>query len=538
MADYATLLRDHVTLTCRSVDRIFLQAYVPKLQCVGGVCQFLYWQKGFGIPSSAAFGKIGDAYVAEVYRFAKKNGIPVRRFAKGENKEEIARPLIEAAEREGGDGRVVLIGIAQEKAPVWRSWKAKGQEHAAHPHMEWGRQMAFVNHFYFYLWDPEWGGAFWKTNAYAPWPVWIWLNGHTWAQRQCARAGIGYTALDNGFRDCEDPAALQKICDRLGSGAVKSFFWRWQRRLPSPLTRADVRAGYVYELAFRQFEISDTRVFDRPAAGRSFFEGLIRDHLDVGRPESVSLIFDRRIIRTTPGSWRTKVITKGVDPQISCYYKSSRIKQYFKEHRALRTETVICNTRDFGIGRRVTAENWKALRAVGEQANQRLCDAQAADARPAPDVATFTQVTRPSQIDGQHVPALPFGDPRVMAVLSAIVGFTHLLAGFDNPALVRAVTTLLGRPYTSHQATYDLRRLKRKRLIVRLPGHHRYQLTPLGRRVAVLFTKVYGRVLAPGLAELDPRLPTDLAQRSELAHAWRHLDRELNQFTNAALTAA
>ena len=149
MADYATLLRDHVTLTCRSVDRIFLQAYVPRLQSVGGVCQFLYLQKGFGIPSSAAFGKIGDAYVAEVYRWAKVNAIPVRRFVKGENKEEIARPLIEAAEREGGDGRVVLIGIAQEKTPVWRSWKAKGQERAAHPHMEWGRQMAFVNHFYF-----------------------------------------------------------------------------------------------------------------------------------------------------------------------------------------------------------------------------------------------------------------------------------------------------------------------------------------------------------------------------------------------------
>ena len=125
-----------------------------------------------------------------------------------------------------------------------------------------------------------------------------------------------------------------------------------------------------------------------------------------------------------------------------------------------------------------------------------------------------------------------------MAVLAAIVGFTHLLAGFDNPTLVSAVTTVLGRPYTSRQATYDLRRLKRKGLIVRLSGHHRYQLTPLGRRVAVLFTKVYGRVLAPGLAELDPRLPTDLANRSELAHAWRQLDQHLNQFTNAALTAA
>ena len=221
---------------------------------------------------------------------------------------------------------------------------------------------------------------------------------------------------------------------------MKSFFWRWHRRLPSPLTREDLRAGYVYELAFRQFEVSDTRVFDRPAAGRAFFEQLIRDHLDVGRPDSVSLIFDRRVTRRTPGAFRTKVITNGVDPQVTCYYKSSRIKQYFKEHRALRTETVICDTRDFGIGRRVTAENWRALRAVGEAANQRLCDAQAADARPAPDVATFAEVTRPSVVDGQHAPGLRFGDPRVMAVLAAIVGFTHLLAGFDNPTLARLVS--------------------------------------------------------------------------------------------------
>jgi len=193
---------------------------VPKLQAVGWVCQFLRWQRGYEIPSSAAFGKIGDGYVAEVHRWAKAHGDPVRRFVKGENKEAIARPLIEAAERDGGEGRVVLVGIAQEKTPVWRSWKAKGQEHLPHPHMEWGRQMAFVNHFYFYLWDPEWGGAFWKTTAYAPWPVWIWLNAHAWAQRQCDRLGIGYTALDNGFRDCEDPAGCNGSA--IGSARVWS----------------------------------------------------------------------------------------------------------------------------------------------------------------------------------------------------------------------------------------------------------------------------------------------------------------------------
>lgn len=120
MADYATLLRDHVTLTCRCVDRFFLQGYVPKLQSEGLVCRFLRWQRGFKIPSSAVFGKIGDVFVREIHRFAEANGIPVVYFKKGENKEATARPLIDAAAAEGGEGAVVMIGIAQEKASVWR----------------------------------------------------------------------------------------------------------------------------------------------------------------------------------------------------------------------------------------------------------------------------------------------------------------------------------------------------------------------------------------------------------------------------------
>ena len=538
MPDYATLLRDHVTLKVRCIDRIFLQAYVPKLQSVGQVCIFLRWQKHFPIPSSAAFGKIGDAYVQAVERFAAEHQIPLVHFGKGENKEEKARPYFEAAAREGGDGRVVMIGIAQEKASIWRSWKAKGQENRAHPHMEWGRQMAYVNHYYFYIWDPEWGGVFWKTNAYAPFPIWLWLNGHEWAKRQLEKAGITYEALDNGFLTCDNPDALQRICERLGTGAVRSFFWRWYWRLPSPFTEADLRAGYVYEMAFRQFEVSDTVVFDRPQAGRAWFEGVIRDHLDLGRPEHVVLLFDRTLTRRTPGPFRTRVITKGVDPILTCYYKSSRIKQYFKEGRALRTETVICDTHDFGINRRVCAQNWNALRAVGDSANRRLCDAEAADASPAPDVVTFHQVTRPSTDDGLHAPALRFGESRVMAIFAGLVGFSNLIKGFTNRQMVERTAALMNASYTSRQATYDLRRLKRKRLIHKLEGTNRYQLTPKGRRVAVLFTKTYGRVLAPGLALLDPSLPDDVARRSPLATAWRRLEGELDSYLGQGLVAA
>jgi hypothetical protein len=538
MTDYGALLRDHVTLRCRSIDRIFLQAYVPKLQAVGDVCTFLRWQRKYPIPSSAAFGKIGDAYVKEVYRFAEANHIPVVHFKKGEKKEETARPYLEAAAREGKD-RVVLIGIAQEKASVWRSWPRKGQEEARHPHMDWGREMAYINHFYFYLWDSEWGAAFWKTNAYAPYPIWLWLNGHEWAKRQLEKAGIAYAALDNGFRSCSDTAALQKTCDRLGPGAVQSFLGRWWRRLPSPFTDADVRAGYGYQMSFRQFEVADTCVFDRPPAGRMWFEGVIRDHLDVGRPDQIALIFHRRVSSRTPGTFRTRVISRGVDPTLCCYYKSSRVKQYFKEGRALRTETVICNPDDFDIGRRVCAQNWNALRAVGESANRRLCDAEAADAQPAPDVATFCQVTRPSTTDdGLYAPGLRFGEQRVMSILAALVGFCFLIRGFTNHQLVERVRALLQSPYTSRQATYDLRRLRRKGLIAKVAGTQRYQLASLGRRVAVLFTKTYGRVLAPGLSVLDPRLPEDVAARNRLSTAWRGFERNLDEYIQTNLVAA
>jgi len=403
--------------------------------------------------------------------------------------------------------------------------------------MDWAREMAFINHFYFYIWDSEWGGTFWKTNAYAPFPIWLWLNGHEWAKRQLEKAGIGYEALDNGFRSCEDPVALQKICDRLGPGAVKSFFWRWLNRLPSPF---DFRAGYVYELAFRQFEVSETCVFDRPQAGRMWFEGVIRDHLDVGRPQQIVLIFDRRVTRQTPGVFRTQVVTKGVNPSMCCYYKSARLKQYFKEGRALRTETVISNTNDFGIGRRVCAKNWYALEAVGQSANRRLCDAEAADAQPAPDVATFCQVTRPSKTDdGLYAAGLRFGDSRVMAVLAALVGFCNVMVGFTNAQLVERVGALLpDTPYTSRQATYDLRRPRRKGMILKIPRSRRYQLTDLGRRVAVLFTKTYGRVLAPGLSALDPRLPEDVVLRSPVATAWRRLNSDLDDFIESQLVAA
>ena len=92
-------------------------------------------------------------------------------------------------------------------------------------------------------------------------------NGHEWAKRQAAAAGIAFTELANGFATTADPAGLQDICDRLGPGTLQVFFERLMARLPLPLTEADRADGYWWELSMRQIEISRTLVFDAPDTG-------------------------------------------------------------------------------------------------------------------------------------------------------------------------------------------------------------------------------------------------------------------------------
>ncbi len=178
-----------------------------------------------------------------------------------------------------------------------------------------------------------------------------------------------------------------------------AFFERWQARLPSPFTVEDRHRGYRYELAFRQLEISDTRVFDRPAAGRAWFERTLPDQLTLGRPDQAAVIFGGRVNRCTPGRFHTKIFNRGTEAAIQIHFRASKVKQYFKEGRALRTETTINDTRDFGIGRRLIPENWDALIDIGHQINQRLLDHQVDACHCAPDATLLERVVLPSSTD-------------------------------------------------------------------------------------------------------------------------------------------
>jgi hypothetical protein len=502
MPNVAELIRDHVTLTVDCVDRIYLNAYVPRLHSSGGVAGFLR-RRGHPILSPALFGQVTAAFKAGLRAWAEERGVPWIEFKKGERKDDVVEPH---RRRFADASGVVLIGVAQEKARAWRGVK---RVRAGAPSFDYEWTTVCVNHYYVYFLDPDWGPGFLKICGYAPYTLKLCLNGHEWAKRQLARRGIAYQALDNGFLTCADPAALQATCGRLGPADVQACLDRWLAAVPLPLGPPDFAAGYGYRLSILQLEVSRTQVFDRPRRGREFCEAVIREHLDLGRPDRVQLLFDRKIVKATPGKFATRVITAGVIPSLHVQYKRCHVKQYFKEGRALRTETTINDARDFGLRRGLP--HFDALRRLGQRTNARLLEVEQVAQDCGLSDRDLAELVLPGKTaGGQPAPGLKFGQPRVTALLQALCLFAVLPAGITSRALRPQMVQLLGvtdPEYTPRQMGYDLRRLARKGLIRRVGRRLRYELTPHGRRLALFLTKAHSRIFRPGLQAIDPALP-------------------------------
>jgi hypothetical protein len=325
-------------------------------------------------------------------RFARDHHVPWVDFTKGQRKDDV---MHEHLARFTGEQGVLFIGRAQEKTNLFRTEKRRNGEGNAYPWIV--ASTGVVNHFYVYAVDADFGPFFLKSCSYFPYTAKLCINGHERAKRQAAKAGIAHTALDNGFATCADPAALQVICDQLGAAQIQALLAKWLAILPGAFTDADRAAGYRYALSVWQAEFSLTQVLDRPVSGRVFFEQVIRDNLDAGRPDQVSLIFDRRLIhgrrRRTPGRLRTRVTTDGVTPSLHIDYKHTKVKQYHKEGRALRTETTINDSVDFEIRKGLT--HLPALREIGFSANRRLLGVQRLSHNPIRAAEAFTAVHDP-----------------------------------------------------------------------------------------------------------------------------------------------
>jgi hypothetical protein len=528
----ADILRDHVRLSVEGIDRMYLNVYVPQLQSEQGVVRFFKYHRGQPLPSAALMSPLSRGFVAQLERFVAEHGVALVQFRKGERKDAV---MAEHLRRFAGEEGVLFVGKAQEKTPVFRTEKRLSPTTGlAYPWIV--RSSAMVNHYYVYALDRDFGPFFLKFCSYFPFNAKLCINGHEYAKRQLAKEGIAFEALDNGVLSCADPQRLQRICDGLSAAKIDALLRKWLRLLPHPFTGTDRRAGYRYDISILQAEFSLTQVLDKPQHGRQFFEQVIRENLDLGRPEQVQLIFKRRVQRNTPGLFRTRVLTQDVTPSLHVYYKNTRIKQYHKERRALRTETTINNTYDFGIGKRLC--NLPKLRAIGFAANRRLLQVEGLshDCVLAEDM--FQAVNGPVTQGRQRASGLPFADRRTHPLLQVLILFRQLPDGFRSADLRRhlaALSTPSPREISQGAATYQLRRLRLHGLIERVPGSFRYRVTDLGLRVALFFTRAYNRLLRPGLAAA---LPVLRAVATPLKRAFDLIDAQLGASIQHARLAA
>ena len=462
--------------------------------------------------------------------YAARHRVPVVHFERGQRKDDIVNAY--RGRYRGSEG-VVVIGVAQERAMSFKATKHRTKRGSVI--FDFSRQSVCVNHYYFYIQDREWGPGFVKVGTYAPYPVKLCLNGHEWVKQRLRGEGIVFEPLDNGLLSCSRPERMQQICDSLGADHVQAFFDRWSRRLPWPLREEDRAAGYEHRLSLWQMEVSLTQVFDRPVQGRHFFEEVIRENLDLGRPSRLTLVFPKRLTRQTPPpprGYRSRVVTIGVNPSLHVEYKRCHVKQYFKEDRALRTETTINEPADFGATKAL--KNFDYLRTIGEHVNRKLLEVERVSHNCTLSQEALDRLQQPTVEQGLRASGLPFGNARVMALLQALCAFDHLHRGFRHRDLRPRVAALLGVPlehYSAGSMSYDLRRLRRKGLITRVEGSHRYTLTSYGLRVALFTTKLYLRILRPSWAALAD--PTEAIPRP-LRHLFDDLQAHIDTLASQA----
>ena len=531
----AELQREHVVMELESIDRIYLNAYVPQLTTEAGVAGFVRGYLGYRFASTKQLAEITECFVESIIQFALDYRIDLVRFQKGQRKDDVMQRRLRAFKKKHREG-VVFIGAAQEKARVPRTVRKAFGNGGTIPWINY--TSANVNFYYFYCLDKDFGPFFIKFCSYFPYTAKLCINGHEYLKCQLQRCGIGYEALDNGISWCENIGLAQRICDRLDQQKIELFFRKWLRRLPHPFSAKDRRAGYRYDLSILQAEFSLTQIWDRARSGRCFFEEVIRENIDLGRPEQVQLIFSRKLRKSTvaDGRCRTRIITEGVIPSLHVYYKNTHSKQYLKAantgarlRTGLRTETTINNTYDFGIGRRL--RNLPALRRIGFDANRRILKIEKLSHDCGIGQQSFEQLQHPAKVDGQHASALRFGDPRVQALFAVLLLFSIQPQGFRNkelrPLLAQALE-LQSRDITQGKISYDLRRLRLHGLIQRIASTHRYQLTALGLRTALFYSRVFARAIRPGLSQIaDPSLPLN---SSKLTAAFHHLEAELTNY--------
>jgi hypothetical protein len=509
-------------------DRILLNGVIQVLQNPACVVGFLKEKRQADRVTPAYFKAISTDYHHFVQAFAEKRHVEILVPPKGVRREEWVDPFYQRLQGQAG---MAVILKARENARVAVSFPRQGD------HVELLNR--FVQQYYFYIQDRDFGRMFVRVCPYFPFSARICLNGHEWLACRLREEGIAFEQCANAFRTCANPTRLQELADQFAPTHIESCAHRWLAQLVPFFTDRERRhKGFGYRLFVSQVEYCTNLIFEHRAALDRLHERLLDLNRSIGHPDKIALIFGRRITKHTDAGLKTQILDHDLgQPVIRSEYKSSSIKQYARDNLVLRTESTSYHTPDLGVNKGV--EHLPELRQTMAAANDRYLEVQQDVLETFVDRGQLEQLRHATvSPSGRRTPGLKLDDPRLLAVLQALTCFA-LLAGrsrFRTTDLHATVAEALGKTtetYTLGQLRYDLAKLRGKGLVERIAGTQSYRLPPEGYRIAVLYLKLFHRIYAPLTAgTLDPvpwddRLPPE--RRASLDRLYAAVDHALNR---------
>jgi hypothetical protein len=521
--------RDLIRFGYHCFDRILCNVRISRFVKMGAVVRFLKDRRQATVLSPTFFRNISTAYHEWVAQRAEQAGIPIALAPTDPNvrRHDWVGPYFDQLGTRTG---TAVILKAREQARVVVSFPSRKH------HLETATRL--VNLYYFYLRDPHCGRLFLRVCPYFPFNAQLCLNGHEYLAQQLRQQGSAFRQQDNALLDCDDPQRLQQLADAFGPADINQALDNSLTQWLDYFTPDERAQGYRHQVFCAQVEYCDNLIFHQRGALHRLFERLLDVNRGIGRPDKLATIFGQTLSRadTRTGQTRLKIIARHT-PVISTSFHNTVLKQYVKSNQLLRTEAACFQLRDLSL--RKSVEHLEPVRQTLHASNQRYLNSQQNV------LATYAlrgqlQSLRQATVSasGRRTPGLRLDDPRLLALWQALTCFIHVLGHgtFRTKDLLPEAQRVLNQPdYKLSQLRYDLGKLRCKGLVQRLKNSQRYQLTAEGYRLAILYSKIYHRLLAPlTAATIDPFPKDKLVLNNRLCkldRLYRTLDEHWDRLT-------
>lgn len=539
--EFSNYYRDFLEGTYDCVDRIVLNAYFPLAQSCGGFRT--WWRRltgGDDNLDNAHLMRIAGRFSRRIHAYAKKHGIPIIHCQRGQSKHEIAESYMPS-----DPGFIGTFCILVGRAPA-SVFEVKRFDSGAID-IKKKRPLPYVNYYSFHIMDPDWGHIIIKLCPHPPFSAQLILNGHEYVANQARKNHIPFTKIGNCFTDISVPENLNKVAETMKASSFVGLLiqvcerWLYSACLCFALSFEDQqKSGFHYAYSVYQAEYSRNLLFTLGQTLERVFQGVIDRTRAALEMKTVKTIFGythRPFKKRRKGNKPLRGFEVAVERPVydltvfKVHFGKLTAKIYSKGERVLRVEIIAHNTKDLRCGKVIEKfpQIIKSLEGILERflSVLRSIDVSFLDA------SALETWHLPSQVGSSRIGGINTNQPRIRAVMKAVVALSKNPRGFTSSEVSIKVKGILNGSdimYDPRQASYDLKKLRGKDLVQRIEHTHRYEVPRKGLRSMMAYLTLRDKVLMPLLAR-SGKLKTGPKgrNRSEIDIHYENIQKEMKR---------